>query len=158
MSGFVIVLTITKHIALDRGNVIRIRDGRGTRLRMVSGVLWVTEEHSRADHVLLPGDVLELCQRGSAIALAHRVSRVVLEVPVGVTPPRFVEMAFADGQSGRRIALARHTPISLTTVAAAFGALIKNVVASIHYACRRENQKRRKPIWADIANRFDMTF
>jgi len=130
-----VAFPIVKPVALDRGNVLRIRDGRGTRLHLVSGVLWVTEEKSPSDHVLLPGDVVDLCQGGTAIASAHRVSRVVLEVPAGVAPPRMVEMAFADGESGERIALAVPTPISLATIATRLATVIGKVVASIRTHC-----------------------
>ena len=122
---------IVKPLALDRGNVLRIRDGRGTRLRVTSGVLWVTEENSPADHVLLPGDTFDLCQAGIAIALAHRVARVVLEVPAGVASPRIVEMALTDGGSGTRIALAVRMPISLPTIATGIATVIGKLVTSI---------------------------
>jgi hypothetical protein len=122
---------IVKPVALDRGNVLRIRDGRGTRLHVVSGVLWVTEENSPADHVLLPGDAFDLCQAGTAIALAHRVSRVVLEIPAGLASPRVVEMALTDGGSGTRIALAVRMPISLAMIAVGIATIIGKLVASI---------------------------
>ena len=122
---------IVKPVALDRGNVLRIRDGRGTRLQVISGLLWVTEENSPADHVLLPGDAFDLCQAGTAIALAHRVSRVVVEVPAGVASPRVVEMALTDGGSGTRIALAVRMPISRAMIATGIATIIGKLVASI---------------------------
>ena len=70
-------------VALDRGNLLRIKNGRGTRIRVASGVLWITEENSPEDHVLRPGDAIDLTRTGLAIVLAHRVARVVVEVPRG---------------------------------------------------------------------------
>lgn len=122
---------IVRPVVLDRGNLLRIRNGRGTRVRVASGVLWVTEENSPEDHVLLPGDAIDLVRPGLAIVLAHQGSRVVLEVPVGVTPPRAVEMAMADGEPGMRIALADPTPISLSTMATGVATVIGNALASI---------------------------
>jgi len=118
-------LAIRKRIALDRANVVRIRNGRGTRVRAVSGVLWVTEEYSLADHILLPGDAIELAQRGTAILLAHRPARIVLEVPAGVRPPDDVEAALADGEPGTRIALGRPGPVGLVGVAGQLAAIVR---------------------------------
>ena len=88
---------IVKPIALDRGNLLRILNGRGTRIRVASGVLWVTEENNPDDHVLLPGDAIDLAEKGTAIALAHRPARVVIEVPYGVATPA----PGRDGVGGR---------------------------------------------------------
>ena len=123
--------SIVKPIALDRGNLLRILNGRGTRIRVASGVLWVTEENSPDDHVLLPGAAIDLAKKGTAIVLAHRAARVVIEVPTGVAPPRLVEMALADGERGWRIALAVATPISLATIAAGIATVIGNALAAI---------------------------
>ena len=123
--------SIVKPIALDRGNLLRILNGRGTRIRVASGVLWVTEENNPEDHVLLPGAAIDLAKKGTAIALAHRTARIVIEVPDGVAPPRRVEMALADGERGQRIALAVPTPISLATIALGCATVIGNVLASI---------------------------
>ena len=123
--------TIARLVALDRGDVLRIKNGRGTRVRATDGVLWITEENSPDDHVLLPGGSLELAQTGLAIVLAHRAARVVVEVPAGVTPPRSVELTLGRGQRGMRIALAEPTPVSLSLIAAAIGTFIGKVLASI---------------------------
>ena len=123
--------TIARLVALDRGDVLRIKNGRGTRVRATDGVLWITEENSPDDHVLLPGGSLELAQTGLAVVLAHRAARVVVEVPAGVTPPRAVDLTLGRGQRGVRIALREPTPISLTFIAAAIGTFIGKVLASI---------------------------
>jgi hypothetical protein len=119
--------TIVRLVALDRGDVLRIQNGRGTRVRATDGVLWITEENSPDDHVLLPGRSLELAQTGLAIVLAHRPARVV----VGVTPARVVELRLGRGKRGMRIALAEPTPISLSLIVAGIGTVIGKVLASI---------------------------
>ena len=96
---------IAKAVALDRGAWLRIKNGRGTRIRVAGGVLWVTEENSPEDHVLHPGDAIDLARPGTALALAHRSARVVIEVPAGVKPPRSVELVLAHGDPGRHIRL-----------------------------------------------------
>jgi hypothetical protein len=63
--------------------------------------------------------------------LARRTARIVVEVPAGVTPPRAFEMALADGEAGRRIALATPTPISLSTIARGLATDLGEARASI---------------------------
>ncbi len=123
--------SIVRPVALDRGNVLRIKNGRGTQICAASGVLWITEENSLEDHVLRPGDVLALVQLGLAIVLAHQKARVVVEVPAGVTPPRAIEMAMLDGEPGRRIVLAASAPISLHTVVDGLAAALGEAWTSI---------------------------
>jgi Protein of unknown function (DUF2917) len=122
---------IVRPVALDRGNVLRIKNGRGTRVRAASGVLWITEENSPEDHSLLQGDAIDLTQKGTAIVFAHRPARVILELPRGVVPPGAVEMALADGEPGRSIALATPTPISLSTIARGLATVLGEASASI---------------------------
>jgi hypothetical protein len=91
--------------------------------------LWVTEENCRDDHVLLPGDAIDLAQPGLAIALAHRPARVVVEVPAGIPTPRAVEIVLASDASVRRIALAVPTSISVSMIAAAAARVLRRLVA-----------------------------
>ena len=127
---------LVKPIALDRGNVLRIRNGAGTRIRAASGVLWITEENSPDDHVLLPGDTLLLAQAGWAIVLAHRAARVTLEVPPGSLAPSAVEMALADGEPGTRIALATPTAISLPRLVRRLAIALREAIASTRTIAR----------------------
>lgn len=127
---------LVKPIALDRGNVLRIRNGAGTRIRATSGVLWITEENSPDDHVLLPGDTLMLAQAGWAIVLAHRPAHVILEVPPGGVAPSAVEMALADGEPGRRIALGKPTTISLSRLARRLAIALRKAIASTRTIAR----------------------
>jgi hypothetical protein len=107
-----------KRITLDRGNVLRIHDGQGARLKVTSGVLWITEEECTVDTVLVPGESYRLVHGGLALALAHRPARVMLEVPAGVAAPGLVDIALADGEPVRRVVLGRK-PLSLIAVAKA---------------------------------------
>ena len=69
-----------RYIQLDRGDMLRILDGRGTQLTSASGVLWITEEGSADDNVLLPGTSHRIENAGMALVSAHRNARVVLGV------------------------------------------------------------------------------
>ena len=118
-------------IALDRGNVLRILDGRGTELTPASGVLWITEEGCANDTVLLPGDTHRIARTGLALALAHRPARVVLDVPPGASSPRCVELALADGGPGRRIALDNGRPSTLRALTTTIGSAMRKAVAAV---------------------------
>jgi hypothetical protein len=73
--------TLSRSVTLDRGDVLRIRDGAGLTVRPASGVLWVTEERSPADCILTPGISCRLEGRGLALVYAHRAARVEIDVP-----------------------------------------------------------------------------
>lgn len=126
------VSPIVMPVALDRGDLLRVRNGGGARVRATDGVLWITEEGSADDHVLLPGDFLDLAPTATATVLAHRPARVVVEVPAGVTPPRAVDLTLGRGKRAMRIMLPNPAPISLSMIATGIAAVIGNVLASIN--------------------------
>ncbi|HEX6138724.1 MAG TPA: DUF2917 domain-containing protein [Casimicrobiaceae bacterium] len=112
---------LVKPVTLERGNVLRILDGRGTQLTPASGVLWITEERSANDTVLLPGDTHRLGNPGTTVVLAYRPGRIVLEVPAGTQVPRRVDIACAEGEPGYAIAFdARARRRMFSTIAAAW--------------------------------------
>ena len=117
-------------VHLDCGNVLRIHGGRGLRLTPVSGVLWITEEGSLDDTVLLPGRTHRIEGTGLALVLAHRPARVDLEVPAGTWAPRRVDLAMADGEPGRRVPFGAGDPFSLHAIAAAIRTAIRRAIAT----------------------------
>jgi len=96
--------SLQKTLALDRHNLLRICDGEGMRLSPASGVVWITEEESANDTVLLPGDTYQLEKPGLALVHAHRAARVMMELPAGTDAPRRVDFALTTGARGRRVA------------------------------------------------------
>jgi hypothetical protein len=86
-------------VRLNGDMVLRIRDGRGTRLRSAGGVVWVTQEGSANDTVLDMGTGMTLQFDGTTLAGAHRGTPVVVEVHAGAIPPGLVETA---DEAGRR--------------------------------------------------------
>jgi hypothetical protein len=74
-------------VPLERNQLLRILHGRGTRVTARSGMLWLSEEGSLDDHVLMRGDSMTLKHAGKALVLAVRPSRAIVEIPEGV-PPR----------------------------------------------------------------------
>jgi hypothetical protein len=119
---------VVKPVVLERGNVLRIYDGPGTRIAVASGALWVTEENSVHDHTLLPGEAVRLAHWGKALVFAHRRARVVIEVPAGVASPDRVEVAPAEGEPGRRIVLARRVPSAVSAMAAAVTRALRRAI------------------------------
>ncbi len=97
-------------ISLQRGNVVRILRGQGTRVMAARGMLWVSEEGSPTDYVLMPGDTVTLQHAGKALVLAVSAARAFLETPHGVAPPRVVEIAPADGSLGDAFAATPDRP------------------------------------------------
>jgi len=117
-------------IALDRGDVLRIRDGRGTRLVAESGVLWVSEARRIDDAVLVPGMTHRIENDGTAVVVTHRPGRLILEVPTDVPPPWRVELAMRSGEPGRRIRLDEPRHHARGTPAAAIARAIRKLVAA----------------------------
>jgi hypothetical protein len=96
-----------RQVALDRGDVLRIRDGAGTTVRAQSGVLWVTEECDHDDRVLGPGVSCRIAHAGIALVEAHRPARLVIEVPPGVDGPRDVRILFRGGEESQAVRFAK---------------------------------------------------
>ena len=98
--------TLSRPVALDRGDVLRIRDGGGLAVRPTSGVLWVTEERSVDDRVVGPGETCRLEGMGLALVYAQRAGQVVIDVPARPARRPDVQLATHGGDDARPIALA----------------------------------------------------
>jgi hypothetical protein len=122
--------TLRKPVQLDRGNVLRIVDGQGTQLIPASGVLWITEEESANDTVLLPGESHRLEKKGIALVLAHRAARVLLRVPAGTLPPRRVDVMQVEGEPGRRIPFGMSRRFSLRALMTRIRVVIRKTAAA----------------------------
>ena len=94
-------------VRLDGNMVLRIRDGRGTRLRSAGGVVWVTQEGSANDTVLEVGADMTLDFDGTTLVGAPRGTPVVVEVLEGAVPPTCVETM--DGNGSSRVLLPRRS-------------------------------------------------
>ena len=87
-------------VRLDADTVLRIRNGRGTRLSCAGGIVWVTQEGSANDTVLEAGGDVTLEFDGTTLAGSHR-GAVVVEIHAGRVPPALVETATTAGNSWR---------------------------------------------------------
>jgi Protein of unknown function (DUF2917) len=57
-------------LTLPPTGVISVQDGAGTRIRCLSGVLWVTQEAELKDSIVRAGDVLTLHKPGRTVISA----------------------------------------------------------------------------------------
>ena len=139
---------VRKTIAIDQENVLRIYDGEGLRLTPASGVLWITEERSANDTVLLPGDTHRLAKPGLALVYAQRAARVVMELPAGAAAPRRVDFALAFGAIGRRVPFPTRGRAALgrwaRAVALALGRTVMRVFADRSYRMWHERDGSRR--------------
>ena len=75
---------VQAHLDLVRGNMVRIKDGRGLMVRVVSGEVWITEEGDPRDRFVTSGRHVRIVSSGvtlvsalsrSSISLSSRASR-----------------------------------------------------------------------------------
>jgi len=71
-------------LRLDARQIIRLQDPQGTRVQVVSGALWITQDTDRQDHWLEADGALTLDRPGLALIHAQKPSEIVLIEP---TPP-----------------------------------------------------------------------
>jgi hypothetical protein len=57
-------------VALKAGQVLTLDDAEGVRILARSGTVWVTEEGSRKDHIVGPGDALVVARQGRTVVQA----------------------------------------------------------------------------------------
>jgi hypothetical protein len=89
-------------VRLEGETVLRIRDGRGTRLRCAGGIVWITQEGSANDTVLETGSDVTLEFDGTTLAGSSHGMSVVVEVHAGAVPPALVDTVTPAG-TGRRL-------------------------------------------------------
>ena len=73
---------------MARGSMLRIEDGVGVQVRVLEGEVWLTQEGSATDHMLLAGQSFRIDRPGLSIAQAFKHSLVSLSSPVPGVPAR----------------------------------------------------------------------
>jgi Protein of unknown function (DUF2917) len=68
-------------LAMTRGSVLRIEDGRGFLVHVREGSVWLTQEGDRQDRYLEAGASFRLDRDGVAIAQAMSRSTISLTAP-----------------------------------------------------------------------------
>jgi hypothetical protein len=68
-------------VGIPTGSLLRIDDGAGALLHVWEGELWLTQEGSRKDVMLLAGQSFRIERDGATIVHAFRPSKVSLSSP-----------------------------------------------------------------------------
>lgn len=66
---------------LARGMLVRIKNGRGTLVRVTGGAIWVTEEGDSRDRFVAAGGRFRVASRGLTLISAIRPSTITLSSP-----------------------------------------------------------------------------
>src|SRR6266849_1627463 len=73
---------IEGRIALDAGELLRIRDGRGWTIAVVEGEVWITQDGDYRDIVIGAGDRFRLESAGLSLVYVLRHAGITLFVPL----------------------------------------------------------------------------
>jgi hypothetical protein len=101
------------HITLSASEPLSIEDGQATRVRVLEGLVWITEEGSPDDHFVSAGETFELKQRGKAVLLSDQGARLELisQSPVSVHTGSL--WSFLQGRSESRFSRRSVRPLAL---------------------------------------------
>jgi hypothetical protein len=83
-------------VDLEKGQLIVVRDRPGTRVQVLSGGVWLTEEGRGGDRFAQAGGEIRLARRGRAVVEALQRSRVSISEPTRPWP-----RALAEGVAAR---------------------------------------------------------
>ena len=67
---------------LVRGNMVRIKDGRGVLVRVTSGSVWITQEGDTRDRCVSAGGRFRIVSSGLTLISALTPSRIALGSPL----------------------------------------------------------------------------
>ena len=65
-------------LALEAGQVLSLDDAEGLRIRARTGTLWITQEGSRKDHIVGPGDTLVVARNGRTVVQALQTAWITI--------------------------------------------------------------------------------
>jgi len=66
-------------LALEPGQVVSLDDAAGKRISAKSGLLWITEEGSRKDHIVRQGDAHIVRHAGRTVVQALKPAWVAIQ-------------------------------------------------------------------------------
>ena len=68
-------------LALKQRDTLTLEAARGALVRCLEGLVWITQDGDRADHIVSAGDTFRVDRDGSVIVQATRPARVAIESP-----------------------------------------------------------------------------
>jgi hypothetical protein len=101
------------HITLAASEPLSIEDAQTTQVRVLEGLVWITEEGSIDDYFVRAGETFVLKQRGKAVLLSDQPSRLELisQSPVSVHTGSL--WSLLPGRTDARRALRSARPLAL---------------------------------------------
>lgn len=79
--------TETMETTIPKGRTVRIQDGKGLALTVVTGSLWVTYENDTDDFVLSSSDTFRVSRNGLTLVHAFREVQLRIAYPVEAGVP-----------------------------------------------------------------------
>ena len=68
-------------LALKQRDTLTLEAARGALVRCLEGLVWITQDGDRADHIVAAGDSFRVDRDGAVILQATRPARVAIESP-----------------------------------------------------------------------------
>jgi Protein of unknown function (DUF2917) len=68
-------------LALRQRDTLTLDAARGALVRCLEGVVWITQDSDRADHVVGAGGAFRVDRDGAVVVQATRAARVAIESP-----------------------------------------------------------------------------
>lgn len=72
---------VPRTVELRRGSLMRIAGAPGLTVHVWTGMLWITEEGDRADHLVQAGGAFRLTRPGVALVSALQTASLSLDAP-----------------------------------------------------------------------------
>jgi hypothetical protein len=84
------------NLAMPKGSMLKIEDGRGVVVEVKHGMLWLTQEGDTRDRYINAGDWLRLDADG--LAIANALQRTVVSVSIAEGSDQREPMLMRDGR------------------------------------------------------------
>ncbi len=68
-------------LALPQRDTFTLEAARGALVRCLDGLVWITQDGDRADHLVGAGDSFRIDRDGTVVVQATRAARVAIEAP-----------------------------------------------------------------------------
>jgi len=95
--------TILHANSLQRGAWLALEDGVATVIQVKRGEVWISEEGSFIDHILVAGQHYAIDRPGVAIVSMQSEAHVAMHLPTDGMPPRRIDLHAAGNGKGYRL-------------------------------------------------------
>lgn len=95
-----LIPTSSVEFSLQRRQILVFHDAAGFALRVLSGILWVTQDRDSSDAVVEPGQTFVIARQGKTVISALRDARVFGIPALREQPPERVRAPASQGAAG----------------------------------------------------------